>query len=182
MSDPTRPGNSAGIAFILNKEIINTTDAKMKILAHAGDIDFMMGDFNITEELIDRAPARHDHKSATKALRDLRSTLNLQDTWCLKNPNMRTFTFSSNHNTLSRLDRIYTSTCHLNSMTDWNSQISHILMDHHMVSTRFAPPRLPHIGRGRWLWPIGIMKDESLIKQIIKLGINKQQQMEEINI
>jgi len=28
-SDPTRPGNSAGIAFILNKEIINTDSAKL---------------------------------------------------------------------------------------------------------------------------------------------------------
>ncbi|KAG1797202.1 Endonuclease/exonuclease/phosphatase [Suillus variegatus] len=193
-SDPIRPGNSAGIAFVLNKEITNTMDATMKVLipgraavlslkwhnnetinimniyapnnanehrnfwekinsewsrTHTGNIDFMVGDFNITEEPIDRAPARYDQESATEALRELRSTLNLQDTWRIENPNRRMFTFSSNHNTLSRLDRIYTSTRHVESMMDWDSHISHIPTDHHMVSARFAPPGLPHIGKGR---------------------------------
>lgn len=31
-SDPTRPGNSAGIAFVLNKELTNASSATMEVL------------------------------------------------------------------------------------------------------------------------------------------------------
>jgi hypothetical protein len=225
-SDPVRPGNSAGIAFVLNKEITNTADATMRTLIpgraavlslkwhnnetinilniyapnnasehknfwetiqtkwsdqHAGTIDFMMGDFNITEEPIDRAPTRYDNETAIEALRDLRSALNIHDLWRIENPHQRMFTFNSNRNTLSRLDRIYTSERHSESMLNWDSQISPIPTDHHIVSVRFAPPGLPHIGKGRWSWPIGIMTDETLIKRIIKLGIEHQERIEGIN-
>lgn len=111
--DPTRPGSSAGVAFIINKEIINISNAKLhtiipgraivlsitwhdnkliKILniyapnnptehrdfwnmiqielqsQNIENIDFMMGDFNLTEDPIDRAPARLDNESAIDAL------------------------------------------------------------------------------------------------------------------
>jgi len=31
-SDPSRPGSSAGVAFILNKEITNTSNAKLHVI------------------------------------------------------------------------------------------------------------------------------------------------------
>ncbi|KAG1813449.1 hypothetical protein EV424DRAFT_1473460 [Suillus variegatus] len=196
--DPTRPGNSAGIAFVLNKELTNASSATMEVLipgraailsinwhnnetikilnvTHTGPLDFMLGDFNLTENPIDWAPARLDNEAAVDALRDLKSVLNMHDTWRNEHPHHRLFTFNSNHQTLSRLDRIYTSNRHTESMLEWASNVSQIPTDHHIVSVRFAPPGLPHIGKGRWSWPVGVINDENLIKQIISIGIKTQQ-------
>ncbi|KAG1837268.1 Endonuclease/exonuclease/phosphatase [Suillus subalutaceus] len=222
-SDPQRPGSSAGIAFVLNKELTNASSATMEILipgraaimslnwhnnktikilniyapnnanehpnfwnkvktewlkSNVSDIDFMLGDFNLTENPIDRAPARLDNEPAINALRELRSEIKVQDTWRNENPHHCLFTFSSNRHTLSRLDRIYTSERHLESMLDWNTKVSQIPSDHQMVSVRFAPPGLPHIGKGRWTWPIGIMANEDLLKQIIKIGDESQKELD----
>ncbi|KAG1718145.1 hypothetical protein EDB19DRAFT_1989509, partial [Suillus lakei] len=76
--------------------------------------------------------------------------------------------------TLSRLDRIYTSEQHTESLLEWDSQISQIPTDHQMVSVRFAPPDLPHIGRGRWSWPLGLVTDTHLINKVIDMGIKTQ--------
>ncbi|KAG1829529.1 Endonuclease/exonuclease/phosphatase [Suillus subalutaceus] len=224
-SDPMRPGSSAGIAFVLNKEITNTADTLIKILipgraavlstkwhnnetinilniyapnnanehhdfwkkietewlgANLGPLDFMMGDFNLTENPIDRAPAQLDNENAISALRDLRSTLRVQDTWRDEHPHQRMFTFSSNHHTLSRIDRIYASERHTESLVEWNSGISQIPTDHHMVSVRLAPPNLPHIGKGRWSWPVGIISDIDLNKKIIESDIEAQRRIEEM--
>ncbi|KAG1847241.1 Endonuclease/exonuclease/phosphatase, partial [Suillus tomentosus] len=224
-SDPIRPGNSAGIAFILNKEIINTDSAKLHVLIpgraailninwhdnntirilniyapnnphdhksfwekiktewlrlNIGTLDFMMGDFNLTEDPIDRAPARLDNEATIDALRDLRTTLQVQDVWRVENPHRRMFTFSSNHQTLSRLDRIYASERHTASLIEWDSHICQIPTDHHLISVRLAPPNLPHVGKGRWSWPHGLVTNTDLINKVIKLGIKTQSDIENI--
>lgn len=225
-SDPDRPGNSAGIAFVVNKELTNTANVKMTVLvpgraavlsmkwhneknitllniyapnnAHEHPIfwtkvrekwleaglnnpDFMLGDFNLTEDPLDRSPARLDNENAIEALRQTRNALNLQDSWRLTFPHRRMFTHSSSNNdSLSRLDRIYVSAALNESTTDWDSYISQVPTDHKMVLTRSAPPGLPHIGKGRWAWPIGILSDESLIEKIVKLGIETQQEIEKM--
>lgn len=142
-SDPTCSGSSAGIMFILNREIINTTKVQMTILIPGRaaaltiqwhnermltilnvytpnnmgkhpdfwntitrkwrelclhDPDFMLGDFNLTEDLLDGAPAKFDNENAIEVLRNIRSTLNLQDTWCLTFPHQKLFTHSSSSN------------------------------------------------------------------------------------
>jgi exonuclease III len=81
-------------------------------------IDFMMGHFNLTENPMDCTSARLDNESAINALRDLRNTLNLQATWRLEHPHRHLFIFSSNHQILSRLDRIYPSERYSKSLTD----------------------------------------------------------------
>jgi exonuclease III len=43
--------------------------------------DFLLGDFNVTEDLIDRAPIHHDNENTIEALRNLRHQLNLEDVW-----------------------------------------------------------------------------------------------------
>ena len=67
----------------------------------------MMGDFNLVEDPLDRAPARANNTAATAALRTCRQTLNLQDIWRQNFPGECLFTYTSPHNTLSRIDRIY---------------------------------------------------------------------------
>jgi hypothetical protein len=223
-SDPDHPGSSAGIAFVLNKEIMNTenatlqviipgraailsinwhNDKKLKILnvytlnnlnkhktfwdkiktewqcLNLESPDLMLRDFNLTEDLIDRAPARLDREAAIDALRDLRINLKVQDRW-RDYPHRRMFTFTSAHQTLSRLDRIYTSENHADSLIEWDSQISPIPTDHNMVAVHFAPPGLPHIGKGRWSWPPGLISENNLIKQINEIGIETQNKIKNI--
>jgi exonuclease III len=110
---PFCPGNSAGVAFVLNKEMINTMNAEITEIIPGRAItinitwhnnkhitilniyapnnlskhlnfwdviskpwlekdlpqpDFMLGDFNLTEDALDRAPVRPDNENATNAL------------------------------------------------------------------------------------------------------------------
>ncbi|KAG1758455.1 Endonuclease/exonuclease/phosphatase, partial [Suillus occidentalis] len=218
-SDPTRPGNSAGVAFILNKEKLNIDNTKMTILIpgraislslkwhndhkinilniyapnnpqehptfwekiktawrhnNLGQIDFMAGDFNITEDPLDRAPARQDNIPAIEALRDFRLEFNIQDNWRHTHPNTCLFTFNSNTDSMSRLDRIYTSSTHQESMSNWKSYLCSVPTDHNIVTVHFAPPGLPHIGKGRWSWPLGVTLDRKLLEKIETLGIELQ--------
>jgi hypothetical protein len=39
--------------------------------------DFVLGDFNVTEDSIDRAPAHHDIPQATEAMREVRCVWNI---------------------------------------------------------------------------------------------------------
>lgn len=102
----------------------------------------------------------------------------MQDIWRIENPHRRLFTFSSNHQTLSRLDRIYASERHSQSLMEWNSLVSQIPTDHQLVSVRFAPPDLPRIGKGRWSWPLSLLSDTALINRVVDLGIQTQTKIE----
>ncbi|KAG1726452.1 Endonuclease/exonuclease/phosphatase [Suillus occidentalis] len=221
-SDPDQPGNSAGVAFVINKELVENSNYKMLELIPGRAIvltihwhqnqpitilniyapnaanehplfwetiqkkweeneldepDFMVGDFNLTEDPIDRAPARPDNENATNALRDLRQKLNIQDTWRLTFPTARAFTFASNVNSLSRLDRIYTHPRHDDSLIDWATGPSTIPSDHNIVQVKFAPPNTPHIGKGRWTWPLGLLNEKNLIEYIVNSGIEMEERL-----
>ncbi|KAG2140059.1 Endonuclease/exonuclease/phosphatase [Suillus clintonianus] len=222
--DPDRPSCSAGVAFVINKEMINVSSAKLTTIIPGRAIalsinwhnekkirilnvyapnnlnehaefwnristlwtaknlehpDFVMGDFNLTEDPIDRAPARRENESATDALRDFRISLNVQDQWRHTFPNKRLFTFSSNTNTFSRLDRIYSSPAHIDSLSDWQANPCAVPTDHQLVLVKFAPPGLPHVGKGRWSWPLGIITDKTLIENITRIGIESQLTIEQ---
>ncbi|KAG2049146.1 DNase I-like protein [Suillus hirtellus] len=141
--------------------------------------DFMLGNFNLTEDPLDRAPAKLDNENAISALRNLRNQLNVQDTWRETHPSERLFTFYSNTNSHSRLDRIYVSPRHNQNICDWTSCTSAVPTDHRMVSIRFAPANTPFIGRGRWSWPLGLINDPNLIKTISDLGRVAQRKIKE---
>ncbi|KAI0067539.1 hypothetical protein BV25DRAFT_1766587, partial [Artomyces pyxidatus] len=48
---------------------------------HMPRLDFMLSDFNLVEDALDHAPVRDNDKDAVSALRNLRTELNLRDTW-----------------------------------------------------------------------------------------------------
>jgi exonuclease III len=115
--------------------------------------DFLMGDFNVMEDPIDRAPARPDDPNAVEALRNLRHSLDLQDSWRHAFPNDRSFTYRANNNgnqIKSRLDRIYTSSAVVKHTFDWKTCLMAVPTDHWLVSTKYAPAEAPYIGKGRW--------------------------------
>ena len=72
--------------------------------------DFTMGDFNVTEDAIDRMPPRLDDEAAITALRDVRHEWNTHDVWREANPAERAFTYRAqthNEHIQAHLDRIY---------------------------------------------------------------------------
>src|ERR1700761_1952303 len=137
----------------------------------------MLGDFNITEEQIDRAPAHLDNTNAIAALRNLCQCLGLEDSWRHAFPQDRCFTFrTTNHGQAikSRLDRIYTSCEAGKASYDWKMCPTSVPTDHWLVSTKYAPAHAPYIGKGRWTMQIPEIKNNELMKQIINRGMTLQ--------
>ena len=73
--------------------------------------DFLLGDMNVTEDPIDRAPARDDDRAATDALRNIRLNWEVTDAWRLSYPDDKYYTYRANSDgqqTKSRIDRVKT--------------------------------------------------------------------------
>ncbi len=49
--------------------------------------EIVLGDFNVTEDKIDRVPAHTDNKTAAEALRNIRQSWEIQDVWRHAHPN-----------------------------------------------------------------------------------------------
>lgn len=131
---------------------------------------FMLGDFNLTEDPLDRAPTRTDYEPAVAALRDCRQALNVQDSWREAHPTDQCFSYTSATNSLSRIDRIYTQPEASQFLYDWSIEASQVLTDHKVLLVKYAPADAPFIGKGRWLWPLGLLHDKELVKRITTLG------------
>jgi len=220
--DPENPTSSAGVAFAINKEKLDTNNITLTTLIpgraiflsipqkhgdtlhliniyapndlsqhtrfwakvdsqwsahHLPPPDMMAGDFNMVEAPLDRTPARTDSESATAALRSCRQSLNLQDIWRQTFPDGRSFTYTSSHNTMSRIDRIYANPATGRCLSDWSVEPSVIPSNHRMTLVRFAPQHAPFIGKGRWSWPLGLLHDKPLNQTIHTLGLELQEQL-----
>ena len=145
--------------------------------------DLMLGDFNVTEDLIDRAPAHLDDTNAIAALRNLRQCLGLEDTWRHAFPHERAFTYRANCNgqaTKSRLDRIYTSRDVGKAVFDWKITQTSVPTDHWMVSVKYAPAQAPFIGNGRWTMQLPELKNEKLLDRLIDRGMTLQTKIKDL--
>ena len=135
--------------------------------------DFTLGDFNVTEDAIDRMPPRLDDDAAITALRDVRHGWNIQDAWREANPTERAFTFRAqthNEHIKARLDRIYVAERIKQNTFGWEITESAIPSDHSMVLIRYAPKDAPFIGKGRWTLPLHLLNNESLMTKIETQG------------
>jgi hypothetical protein len=145
--------------------------------------DFMLGDFNVTEDNIDRAPAHPDDPNATEALRSLRHTLNLQDSWRHTFPNERSFTYRANVNgsqIQSRLDGIYTTSSINNQILEWKTLPTAVPTDHNLVVTKFSPKSAPYVGKGRWTWRSQALNDIFLMAEIEDRGILRRAELQKL--
>ncbi|KAL4064642.1 Endonuclease/exonuclease/phosphatase [Scleroderma citrinum] len=147
---------------------------------HLPKPDFMMGHFNLTEDPIDRAPARTDNQNAIQALRTCHHTQDLQNSWCHNFPSEHTFTFTTAGHTMLRLDRIYTQKDIKDNISNWSHDTSSIPSNHKMVSLRLSPTGTPFISKDRWSWPLGLLHDKELNKFILNLGCNLQCNMKNL--
>ena len=145
--------------------------------------DFVLGDFNVTEEQIDRFPARLDDQNAIEALRDLRHAWEVHDAWRVAFPSEKTYTYRANTNggqIKSRLDRIYVARQATPMTYDWKITPSPVPTNHWLVAVKYAPKDAPEIGKGRWTLPIRMLNDAKLIEAIIARGIRLQNDLEDI--
>jgi ribonuclease HI/exonuclease III len=145
--------------------------------------EFMLGDFNVTEDNIDRAPAHPDDPNAITALREIRQEWELQDTWRHSYPNDRCFTYRTNANgqqIQSRLDRIYTARGTSQHTYGWHIGPTPTPTDHWIVAVKYSPRTAPIIGPGRWTWPIPSLKKDKLMTRVIARGIHLQDEIDRI--
>ncbi|KZT21730.1 DNase I-like protein, partial [Neolentinus lepideus HHB14362 ss-1] len=223
-ADPDRPTASAGISFVINREITNTKDLEFtKIIPGRaallstkwhkskrfsilniyapndytqhpnfwGEIrafwdthslpkpDFMVGDFNLVEDEIDRSPPHADPTPATNALSDTCLALNVVDGWRADHGSKRIFTYQSSSDRLSRIDRIYLQRQHLPCIREWSISSSVVPTDHHLTTFRFSPRDAPLIGPGCWTWPLSLINDDVLLEKVIAKGIDLQKTLTE---
>ena len=146
------------------------TKRREKRLPHP---DFLLGDFNLVEDAIDRAPANLDNRTATDALRDIRLTWEVQDQWRHAHPNKKLYTYryqKPDGMRLSRLDRIYSARRHAQHIFDWKAEPSEVPTDHWLISLKFAPKDAPLIGKGRWTWYLPALESKHIIDKIINKG------------
>ena len=143
--------------------------------------NFTLGDFNVTEEAIDRLPPRLDDVNAIEALRDTRLDWGCTDAWRAANPNEREFTYRAetvNGQIKARLDRIYTSEQTTPLVYDWVTTPSPVLTDHWLIAVKYAPKEAPQIGKGRWTLPIHLLRNEKFLRETTTEGQKLQQRLE----
>ena len=220
--DPENPRTKAGVAFIINKKLIEPEEIKTYILTPGRAMvlkikwmktcdatilniyapnerkahenywarilterrfqrvpipEVFLGDFNVTEDAIDRMPPKSDKEYAITALRDVRHEWNLTDAWRTINPNERAFTYSAQTSTghiQARLDRIYVAKNIEKHTFDWEIKETAIPSDHSMVTVRYAPKDAPYIGTGRWTLPLHLLNNEDMLEKIAKRGSEAQ--------
>jgi exonuclease III len=138
---------------------------------------FMLGDFNVTEDAIDRYPPHLDDINASTTIREIRHQWRLHDAWRHAYPNHKVFTYraiANNKPIKSRLDRIYIAPRATQHTFNWQHCATPVPTDHWLVSVKFAPLDAPYIGNGRWTWNIPSLQNKKLITAVVNRGIKLQ--------
>jgi exonuclease III len=225
---PGRELASAGVAFVLNREVVETGSPEVVVLVPGRAIllqiewkkgqkstllniyapndpveqcafwkeveaglaregrtmrpDFVLGDFNIVEDPLDRAPmgAHNENQTTLDALISMRESINVTDAWRHTHESTRLFTHKSTRNHLSRLDRIYATPPLHKLMFEWAIGPTPIHTDHDMVKVKFAPSDAPDIGHGRWTWPAALLGNQVLNDAVIEKAWILQQEIQRV--
>ncbi len=134
--------------------------------------DFMVGDFNMVEDAIDRLPTRPDLEEAVDALDDVKMLLGLQDGWRAIHTTELAYMFSSAQDSHSRLDRIYATQRMIEMAREWEIKPATGVpnTDHRMVSVQAVNESDPLVGKGRWSFPKHLLQDRELLKKLNEKG------------
>ena len=136
--------------------------------------NFMLGDFNVTEDPIDRSPPQLDDPSAIDALRETRHAWDIQDAWRLTHPNERAYTYRAHANgqqIKSCLDRICVTSQVIQQTFHWEITPAPIPMNHNLVTVKYALLDAPEIGKGHWTLPFHMTENKEFLDAIIKHGM-----------
>ncbi|KAH6867827.1 Endonuclease/exonuclease/phosphatase [Coprinopsis sp. MPI-PUGE-AT-0042] len=143
--------------------------------------DFMMGDFNLTEDDIDRLPPRPDNEDAMEAIQVLKQKLEMVDGWRMENPERIMYSWArptnqpQNENEVSsksRIDRIYILRSRFPTSCDWKYSSHPIRSDHDIISAVYYDRESPYIGKGRWAIPEFLLKDDPFMTEVSQRGYN----------
>lgn len=139
---------------------------------------FVLGDFNLVEDPLDRLPIRPDRDNQVNALQSLKTRLQLVDGWRLENPQRAAYTWSQksitpNENTQlskSRIDRIYTHRDLFPRTNDWTITVDHpIETDHELIAVTYYDTESPYIGNGRWEMPNFLLDHTEFMEKVSEL-------------
>ncbi|KAI0743385.1 Endonuclease/exonuclease/phosphatase, partial [Daedaleopsis nitida] len=138
--------------------------------------DIMGGDFNNVEDDIDRLPVNPSSDSSVEELDMLKQSIGLMmvDGWRETFPTEKAYTFmrgSGRAATLSRLDRIYTNEQTFRAARCWRIHEGGVRSDHSLVSVEIVRADAPELGRGRPVFPTGLLRDKKLAKQMKESGM-----------
>ncbi|KAK0484273.1 Endonuclease/exonuclease/phosphatase, partial [Armillaria luteobubalina] len=141
--------------------------------------DVMAGDMNITEDSIDRIPAKPDNASAVDSLDEMRTELQLIDGWRTCYPTTLKYTWHCPATgSQSRIDRIYVKNNIYKHCYEWGIEKAGVPTDHDMVTVRFSTATAPKIGHGRWVMPLHVVKDSHVKGFILRAGHELQESIE----
>ncbi|TFK80342.1 DNase I-like protein [Polyporus arcularius HHB13444] len=144
--------------------------------------ELMAGDFNTVEDAIDRLPTHAGPDASLSALDDLKLSLGLMmaDGWRTTNPTSQDYTFhrgSGQNAVFSRLDRIYVTIELFNNSREWRISEAGVKTDHSLVSVQLTSDQAPVVGPGRPIFPLGLLKDKPLAKNLKKRGMEALQEL-----
>ncbi|RXW11242.1 hypothetical protein EST38_g14613, partial [Candolleomyces aberdarensis] len=151
---------------------------------------FLLGDFNLVEEAIDRLPPHPDKENQVDALQDLKNSLQMIDGWRNENPNHIAYTWSQTSNTnnpnsqlsKSRIDRIYIHKDLMRTTNEWEIRTDHpIETDHDLVTAKYYDLQAPFIGKGRWEIPNHLLEHKDFTKEIHNLCTSAIKKIEQIS-
>ncbi|KAJ7058999.1 Endonuclease/exonuclease/phosphatase [Mycena amicta] len=151
-----------------NAEFLELLELKLKDYRKP---DFVLGDHNMVEEAIDRAPQRADSKTVRDAMIKFKPTYGLSDIWRETHPDVLEYTyFQKATGSRSRIDRILTPSNTKQNLFEWEFDVVSIPTDHMLVTVRYSNPDAPAVGLGRWSMAPHMLKNAPLMKEIQKLG------------
>ncbi|KAJ7077990.1 Endonuclease/exonuclease/phosphatase, partial [Mycena belliarum] len=145
--------------------------------------EIVLGDFNMVEDAIDRLPHHKDPNIVTEAMLNLKAKLHLQDGWRQTYPDTKGYTFlQPATGSQSRIDRILVTDNILRNSLDWRFESSGLHTDHQLLSMKYADPKMPFIGKGRWVLPLHLLKDKTVMDKVYALGKETEARLEAAKI
>ena len=142
--------------------------------------DFMLGNFNMIEDPIDRAPAHPDDHTTAAALRDLQIAWGLQDAWQLLYLHDLAYTYctmAGDQQTQLRLDCIYIKNTLVPLTFNWKIEQAPVPTDHWLVKVKYTPADASFIGKRWWTWPLHMLDNDQLLEAVSEWGIKLQEDL-----
>ncbi len=145
----------------------------------------LAGDFNNVEDSLDRLPITDGPDQSISALDDLKLSLGLMlaDGWRLTYPNTREYTFhrgSGKAAVFSRLDRIYVTPQLFDNAREWRICEAGVKTDHSLILVQLTPENAPVVGEGRPTFPLSLIKDKKLSRDLKACGEGVMRELAEL--
>lgn len=135
----------------------------------------MLGDWNMVEDAMDRAPQHEDDENAVTEFKELKHKLKLIDGWRLQNPEKMDYTYEhATYKSQARIDRIYTTKTTYKHSTEWRITSSYNITDHEMATIELVQSKAPYTGEGMKRFAIDLLEYPAFEKECAKMMLKAQ--------